>query len=495
MIDRILAGGCVITMDRHRRVIQDGAVAIHDGKIVCVGTSAEVLANYAANDLVDCRHQVIMPGFVDAHGHAGHAAFRFVVKDTAHWMPAMTHTYKHYVTDEFWYIEGRVSALERLKAGVTTAVSVMGSQPRCDDPIFSINHAKAYAEMGIRCIVCTGPCHVPWPHNFSRWVDGTRHMRAVRFDEVVSSLHQVIDALHNTNNGKTYAFVTPFGMVTSINPSGPTPFDQLTKLTEHDIHQAAVMAKVAKEHNTRIHTDCFGGMIQLAMQDPKHALLGPHVHVQHCSELSDEEVQVLADTGTHAAVAAYSRAPVHRMLDRGVNVAITSDGPNPGDGLDMLCCMRSFQSAYRIKANDGHLLPEEKLLEMTTIDAARAVGLDHLIGSLDVGKQADIITINMLSPRLSPTFNTVHAVVMSARGDDVQHVLVDGVFVMRDRVVPHVDEQAVLYEAQAEAERTIKRAGLEAFAYLEHNDFGQVRKPNRAEKYDLLWQRADGGHY
>jgi cytosine/adenosine deaminase-related metal-dependent hydrolase len=436
-----------------------------------------------------------MPGFIDAHGHGGHSAFRFVVKDTMYWMPAMTHTYKHYVTDEFWYIEGRVSALERLKAGVTTGVCVMGSQPRCDDPVFAINNAKAYAEVGIRDIVCTGPCHVPWPHNFSRWKDGKRTMAAVSFEQVVKSLETVIKTLNNTNNGKTFAYVTPFGIITSINPSGATPKEQLTTLTEHDKLQAKEMLRIAKEYNTRIHSDCFGGMIYLAMQDLENMILGPHVHIQHCSHLSDEEVKVLADTGTHVTAASYSGAPVHRMLDMGVSIAATTDGPGIGGKVDMFNCMRQFQGAYRELSGDYSLLPHEKMLELVTIDAARVLGLDTLIGSLEAGKRADIITVNLLNPRLMPNFNPIHSLVLSGQGCDVDNVMVDGEFILRNSKVLTVNEINILTEAQRETEETVERANLCGFAYLHDAYWAMARKPHTAELFDIEWQRKDGGHY
>jgi len=495
MIDLILSGGTVVTMDKGRRVIKNGEVAVDKGVILCVGEAGEVRAKYEARENVDCAGHVVMPGFVDAHGHAGHSMFRFVIKDTRYWMPAMTHTYKHYVTDEFWYYEGRVTALERLKAGVTTGVCVMGSQPRCDDPVFSINNAKGYAEVGIRDIVCTGPCHVPWPHNFSRWQNGKRVTRAVSFEEVVKSLEIVVKTLNNTNGGKTFAYVTPFGIVTSINPSGATPREQLTTLSEHDKVQAREMLRVAKEYGTRIHSDCFGGMLYLAMQDLENAVLGPHVHVQHCSRLSDDEVKLLADTGTGASVAPGSGAPVHRMLDMGVNLAASSDGSHPGRGMDMFGCMREFQQFYRELSGDYSLLPYEKMLELTTIDAARVVGLDHIIGSLEEGKRADIITVNLLNPRLTPNFNIIHSIVMSARGNDVDNVMVDGEFLLREGRVLSVDEKQILTEAQREAEETVERANLNGFAYLHDVYWGQTRKPPTEEIFDLEWQRKDGGHY
>jgi len=495
MIDLILSGGIVVTMDPSRRVIKNGAVAVDKGMILHVGEAGEVKAKYPAKETINCSGRVIMPGFVDAHGHAGHSIFRFVIKDTKYWMPAMTHTYKHYVTDEFWYYEGRVTALERLKSGVTTGVCVMGSQPRCDDPVFSINNAKAYAEVGIRDIVATGPCHVPWPHNFSRWSNGKRVMRAVGFGEVVKSLETVIKTLNNTNGSKTFAYVTPFGIVTSINPSGATPREQLTVLTEHDKLQAREMLRVAKEYDTRIHSDCFGGMLYLAMQDLDNALLGPNVHVQHCSRLSDDEVKLLADTGTHASLAPGSGAPVHRMLDMGVTLSASTDGSHAGRGMDMFACMREFQQFYRDLAGDNSLLPHEKILELTTIEAAKVVGLDHLVGSLESGKKADIITINLMNPRLTPNFNTIHSIVMSAQGCDVDNVLVDGAFLLRDGRALTVDEKKILTEAQREAEETVERAKLNGFAYLSGAYWGMARKPPAEEIFDLEWQRRDGGHY
>jgi cytosine/adenosine deaminase-related metal-dependent hydrolase len=320
-------------------------------------------------------------------------------------------------------------------------------------------------------------------------------MRAVTFEEVVKSLETVIKTLNNTNNGKTFAYAAPFGIITSINPSGATPRELLTTLTEHDKLQAKEMLRIAKEYNTRIHSDCFGGMIHLAMQDPDNAVLGPNVHVQHCSGLHDDEVKVLADTGTSASITWYSGAPVHRMLDMGVNIAASTDGPKPEPGLDMFNCMRMFQQHYRELSQDPDLLPHEKMLELVTIDAAKVIGLDHIVGSLETGKRADLITVNLLNPRLTPNFNTVHSLVMSARSCDVDNVMVDGEFLLREGKVLKANEKNILTEAQKEAEETVERARLNGFAYLHDVYWGQARKPQSEELFDLEWQRQDGGHY
>jgi len=494
MIDLILRNGTILTMDKNRRVLKNAGVAVDGGKILFVGSSEEIKNKYEAKKVIDCENHVIMPGFVDAHGHGGHSFLRFVVRDTMYWMPAMTHTYKHYTTDEFWYYEGRLSALERLKAGVTTGVCVLGSQPRCDSPAPALNNARGYAEIGVRDIVCTGPCHPPWPHNFSRWNGDARTRKSVSFNEVISSLEEVISTLNNTNGGKTFAFVTPFTLITSINPSGATPKEQLTKLTEHDKLQTKEIRRIADKYGARIHCDCFGGMLELLKEDMRYALIGPDVHLQHCSHLNDDEIRILADSGTSAGVCPGSQAPVAKMLDAGVNVAITSDGTKLGYGFDMWGCMRQFQQNYRNAAGDNSLIPEAKALEMATIGAARAVGLDHLLGSVEEGKRADIITIDLLNPKITPNFNLLFALFSNANGTDVDNVIVDGELLLENRKTK-LNETEILLAAQKEAEKTIERANLSKMAHVDENNWGKVRKPPQPELYDIEWQRRDGGHY
>ena len=493
--DLILKGGIVITMDSSRRVIPDGAVVVTGNSISFVGETAEALAKYEAPKVMDCSGHVIMPGLVDAHGHGGHSFTRFVVKETNNWMPAMTHMYQHYVDDEFWYVEGKLQALQRLRAGVTTGVCVMGSQPRCDTPGPALANAKGYQEVGIRDIVCTGPQHVPWPHNFSRWENGQRIRKAVTFEEVCESLEEVISTLNHTNDEKTLAYVAPFGLVTSLNPSGATPISELTTLTEQDVRQAKEMRRIADKYHTRIHTDCFGGMVKLAAQQPDCMLMAPDVHLQHCTDLSDEEIEIFARSGAHASVAPYwSNAPVEKMLAAGINVVISTDGPGDNCDLDMFMAMRMFALNYRRDAGNRLFLPYEKVMEMATINSAKAIGLDHMIGSLEPGKRADIITVDYTTPRLSPMYNVVHALVLSGLGSDVDNVVMNGELLMEDRKVPHVDLKALCAKAQEVSDEINERIGFEKFADRKPALWGKNYIPDE-ELFDLEWQRRDGGHY
>src|SRR3954470_24552822 len=129
----VLTGGTVVTVDEQRRILDDGAVAVDGDRIVAVGPADEIAAQYRAAETIDCRGKLVLPGLIDAHGHGGHSLIKTIGADTASlWMRIVTPTYFHFTTPEYWYADGLVSALERLRFGVTCGVSVMGSMPRSD---------------------------------------------------------------------------------------------------------------------------------------------------------------------------------------------------------------------------------------------------------------------------------------------------------------------------------------------------------------------------
>ncbi|WP_245006118.1 MULTISPECIES: amidohydrolase family protein [Rhodococcus] len=452
-----------MTVDADRRIIEDGAVAVFDSKIVAVGTSEDVLRDADASwERIDCRGKMIIPGLVDAHGHAGHSLVKTLGCDSpTFWMNTITPAYFHFTTLDYWYHDGLVSALERVRAGVTTGVSVMGSRPRSDDPEIALAHARAYREVGIRDIVCVGPAGLPYPHPTSVWVDGVRHRRAVRFEEMLAGAEAVAETVEGWADDRIRVLLTPFTIVGSVDPSNPSRPDVATHLTADDRYQARCIREAAARWKVRIHSDAFGGMVRLASKDREHALLGPDVHLQHCTGLSAEEVEILAATGTHVTHAPGGRAPIPHMMAAGVTVAITTDGSSPRRPFDLLQAARSAQSALHIRFDDNYLLPPGKLLEMITIDAATAMGMDDVIGSLEVGKSADIAILDMRKPHLVPNWMPVHRLMFEATGSDIETVIVGGSIVMRDRVVLGVDEEAALDAGDEQARLLVARAGLE----------------------------------
>jgi 5-methylthioadenosine/S-adenosylhomocysteine deaminase len=478
MIDLLLTGGTVVTMDPERRIIEDGAVAIDGGRIVSVGPRETLAAEHQAGKTLDCTGKAIIPGLIDAHGHGGHSLIKAIGADTpSYWMRIVTPAYFHFTTPDYWYADGLVSALERLRFGVTTGVSVMGSMPRSDDPRIGNNHAQAYSEVGIREVVCVGPCAPPWPHTASWWENGAREDRTFTFDEAMDGTEAVVQTWHHGANDRIRVFVTPFTLITSLDPSNPTSADAATMLTDFDRMQARRVRQLAAKYNTRIHTDAFAGMVRLAAKD-EWALLGPDVHIQHLRGISLQEVEILAQTGTHATHAASSnqasgRCPVPELMQAGVNVAITTDGTAPKVSFDLFQAVRRAQTVQQLMARDMFLLPPGKLLEMITVDAARALGWDDEIGSLEVGKKADATVVDLRQPHLTPNIMPVHRLVYEAVGNDVVTVIVDGQVLMQDRQVLSVDEAGALELGHEESQKLIDRAGLRP--HLHEPGWGKLR--------------------
>ena len=475
MTDLLLTHGTVVTMDAQRSVIEDGAIAISEDRVTGVGSTADFMPLHPDARVIDCTGRAIIPGLIDAHGHGGHSLVKTLGADTPSlWMRIVTPMYFHYTTPEFWLADGYISALDRLRVGVTTGVSVIGSAPRSDDPSFAINHAKGYAALGLREIVCTGPAGLPWPHATTRWADGGPTAREVSFEEMIAGAEAVIEAVDGSAEGRIKAFITPFTIMPSIDPSNPTTPDRATRSTEHDRMQGRRIREVAAKHRVRIHSDAFAGHVRMAWQDPDSAILGPNVHLQHCIGLSLEEVEILAETGTHMTHSPGGRAPVIEMMQRGVNVAVTTDGTAPWATFDLFQAARLVQFAHRWRSLDQYLLPPGKLLEMITVDAAKALGMDAEIGSLETGKKADVTVVNLRKPHLVPNWMVVHRLIYEAVGQDVETVIVNGRILMEDKRVLTADPDAILGEAEAQSFAVVGRAGLQS--HLTDPGWGMVQR-------------------
>lgn len=481
MVDLLLIHGTVISMNPGRDIIEDGAVAVEKDRIVFVGTTEEALKKYKdGREVLECSGQLILPGFIDAHSHAGHCMNKALAWDCkSYWMPIMTRLYHFYTTDDYWYLEGRLAALERLKGGVTCGVSVISNSQRCDNINIPIRHGDGYAETGVREVLAIGPSNPPFPRKFRQYINGEWVEKAYTFEELMERAEAGIEAVNHSHHDLIRAVIAPFVMVSSVNPSSPTEPDVAVALDEQDKKMMKMVRQIARRQKTRIHTEAFGGMIRIAAQCDD-ALLGDDVHVQHCTGISFDEAMILAKTGTHVTSAPgvgqlTNRCPIPELLELGANVAITTDGTSPGVSFDMLQAARKTQMLQQGALHDTFYLPLGKLLEMITIDAAKAIGREEDLGSLEEGKKADIITVNMKQPHLCPGFMPVHKLMLYASAQDVDTTIVDGRVLMRGRKVLSCDEEEIMRSAEEESLRTIRRAGCEKYLQPSDTFWGNAR--------------------
>ena len=197
----------------------------------------------------------------------------------------------------------------------------------------------------------------------------------------------------------------------------------------------------------------------------------------------EEEILILKKTGAHASHCPYAinaigqYCPAPELIDAGASVSLGSDAPaattNPP--FDQFMVMRGAQWLQMVRFKDPNVMPPGKLIEMVTIDGAKAFGLDKQIGSLEPGKKADIILVDMFKPHLVPIFTEWDRIVFEASGHDVDTVMVDGKVLMEHRKVKTVDEVKVMEKAQEEAEKMVEKAGVQPFMKIHERFWGHSR--------------------
>jgi cytosine/adenosine deaminase-related metal-dependent hydrolase len=413
---------------------------------------------------------VILPGLIDSHGHAGHGLTKGIADGVGdRWTRIIGDLYAQHTGEEFWRAESFLSALEHIEYGVTTSLSMTGSAPRVDEPRYAIAAATGYAALGLRHIVAIGPPDPPWPKQY-RNVETGAELR-VDLDHAFQTVSDTIDRIHGSSNRRISVYVGPSGLVPEIGDS---------RATEHSIRQMQMAVELARKKNTGLHAHASAGHITAAANSVPE-ILSSRLSLAHCAGISLDEVRIMAETGvsashgplTHAYASA--RFPLIEALEAGVNVAISTDGSSPDRSFDLLSQGRIATQLQRAHFADTSLLPAGKVLEMMTIDAARALGLHNDIGSLEPGKKADVIAIDLRSARLAPWFMLPQRVVYAACGLDVAFVMVDGQILMRDRSFEGIDVDGIIDDAQRAAEATYERAGVGSYLDQHPDMWGRIR--------------------
>lgn len=461
-VDVVIEHGCVITLDPARRVIDDGAVAVKGERIVAVGETAEIAAQYDAKRVIDARRKAVLPGLIDAHAHAGHAMLRTIGgNDGDAWTAACEAIYTQASDEAFWEMESHLAALERLKAGVTTGVSLLGggdSIMRVDDPVYARRHCDAVVRTGTRSIVAVGPSRPPAPRAYTHHGANGSITREIDFDQMYEVCKAIVDTCHGDANGRIRVALT---LPVYAPQHAPLPKEwEATVRAEAQRYMA-----LARERGLGFTQDGHrAGTLDFAHREL--GLLSANAFMSHAVDLTEADIAACVESGASivhnpsAIMSIMGRCPVPELIDAGVTVAIGSDGAAPDRGYDMFRHMWQCMHYHRRHFRDPDVLPHGKVLEMVTIDAARALSLDAKIGSLEAGKLADIILVDLFKPHLMPMHMPVYRVTCFANAGDVCMTMVGGRILMEDYRVLSVDEADILAEVQAAAERTFDRSGL-----------------------------------
>jgi 5-methylthioadenosine/S-adenosylhomocysteine deaminase len=477
--DLLITGGLVVTMDDRRRVIEDGAVAIADGRIQLVGPASEVARSVSATRTIDATRKVVLPGFIDAHAHAGHSLTKGIGAHlpTNEWATLLDDVYFRATTPEYWYFDGLLSGLERLRFGTTTAAMMLGSQPRTDHPDYARSFARGSTRSGARTLISIGPPAPPWPKRFVEWRNGTPKEIEVTYERCVAVTEELL---------QDWTAATPQSVRAMVGPprfSVPSRHDLFfnTAHMQYGRREADDTRRLADRYGVRIHTHAYGETVAYLHEHYPH-LLGDDVLLVHCTGISAAEVEILARSDVKVAHCPTARrpymgprCPVPELMEAGVTVAVASDASAPDRSFDLFETMRTAQKLQRVHFADPAYLPPEKMLETVTVDAAKAIGMSEEVGSLEIGKRADIVLVDTFHPHLTPFLAPIWQLVHSSLGTDVSDVFVDGEAVVSGGRVLRVAEDEAMHMAEDEARSMISRAGIQGVLANQAGFWGQTR--------------------
>ncbi len=433
-VDLLIRGGTILTMAGPD--IEQGSIAVTNGEIVAVGPSSEIDDAYTAKETIDARGKAVLPGFVNAHTHAPMTLLRGIAddRDLMDWLqnyifPAEAKN----VDPEFVKTGTRLAAAEMILSGTTTYADMY---------YFEADVARETRAAGLRGVLGETVLDFPAPDNKS-WDDAMRYVREFAKQYKGDSLITPAIAPHapytvsEDHLKQVRALATELGIPILIHVSETaSELEQIGK-AHHGLTPGAYLASIG--------------------------FLGDDVIAAHGVWLTKDEIALFAKSRTAVAhcpesnmMLASGVAPVVEMRAAGVDVALGTDGPaGSNNNLDMIEEMASAARLQKVSRKDPKALSARDVLAMATIDGAKALGLGNKIGSIEKGKRADIIVINLDTPATQPVYSVESAIVYAASGDDVVATIVDGKVLMTDRKVRTIDVRQTLAAAESMRKKVV----------------------------------------
>jgi 5-methylthioadenosine/S-adenosylhomocysteine deaminase len=443
----------LVTVDAQRRIFRDGALAIEYDQIVAVGKTDEILAAHKANRVIDAKGKLVLPGLINAHAHNTQQLARGLANDCyiQEWLYGRVYPFEDTLSSEEALLSALLCELEMIKSGTTCFVDPGNHFP---DEV-----ARAVTQSGMRGVITRSTMDV---HSNPRGDLPSQRFREST-DEAIARLGAVIERFHEAASGRIRASASLRNLYTASDPL----ISQVKGLV--DRHNLPIQCHVAGNHSGQVASLARYGcrdverLERLGVLDDRWLLI-------HMNWVSPRELDLLAASGAKVAHCpgaglkggwgTFSHGRFPEMLERGVCVCLGTDSGPSGNFMDLTRAMYLAACGFKDSRMQAAIVPAEVALEMATVNGARAVLWDDTIGSLEVGKKADVCLWDLNRAEWRPVINPIGNLVYSAEGSSVDTVIIDGKIVMGSGVVKTIDEKALLREATPAARRVAERAGV-----------------------------------
>ncbi|MGM0601236.1 MAG: amidohydrolase family protein [Candidatus Rifleibacteriota bacterium] len=439
-VEKLFKNAIVLTIDDSFNQYLPGAVAVTKDSIVAVGPEAEILKKYEAEENIDCKGKVLMPGLINAHTHVPMTLLRGLSDDLRLdvWlMGYIMPVEREFVSPEFVTLGTKLACAEMIRCGTTTF---------CDMYYFEDDIAKATAEAGMRAVCGETVLKFPAPD-------------AKFYEEALTRTRSFIESW------KDHPLIVP-----AIAPHAPyTCTPEILKscaaiAREFDVPLVTHLAETTAEVDGL--REEFGLPVVPYIKNQnmlETKLVGAHlVHVDEgeLRDLAKYNCGGVHNPSSNLKLAS-GAAPVAKMVELNLNMGIGTDGPASNNDLDMFEEMRLTSFLGKLKAGDPTALPAKQVLNMATHEGAKALHIDKITGSIEPGKRADLIMVDIGPVHNAPRFlrdpdGTYAQIVYATKATDVTDVMVNGKWLMKEKELTTIDEKVLLNESKTFAKKVDK---------------------------------------
>jgi cytosine/adenosine deaminase-related metal-dependent hydrolase len=447
-IDLLIEHGVVLPMTGERDLLWDGAVAIDSGRIVATGSTADLRRAYAARETIDARDQLVMPGLVNTHMHLFGAFARGLVNDLSFtpWIQKKFYVTSKGLNPDNYYLGTQFTSIEMLKTG-TTAFLDCGTYQELEEAA-----VRGVETAGIRAVLARAMADVQ--DDLAEFL--SRSDKVTR--ENLEHAESFIDKFDGAADGRVRAWPCPIQVTSSSDELCEGAMELAERFNVGVVTHSNVDREDIEAHDLRFGTRPIERFNSLGILNRRFA--GTHM-----AWLSENEVELLMETGAAAihcpsasmkgAYGAFTKGRFPELMAGGATVGLGTDGPAAACFLDMFREVHLAATGHKEARLDWTLISPYQALELATIGSAKAMLLEDEIGTLEPGKRADVIVLDLMRPEMVPWHedNLLANLVYSGSGNLVHTVLVDGRVVVRAGEVLTMDEQAILRAMQKEAPR------------------------------------------
>jgi 5-methylthioadenosine/S-adenosylhomocysteine deaminase len=445
----IIKNGLILTMNKSRDIFEKGTIEISGDRIAYVGPELGKPSTGTSSAVIDATGKLVMPGLINGHTHLCMTFAKTVCHDAnlMDWINKIQYPLMDELGEEGYYLAELIGCMENLKNGNTTVVESLVSSNK-EGVTSDKASVKAYKKTGLRGILARA------------YADQNYYPNAIeKREDILERSTELIKACRESENERVHFSIGP------VLPwsSSRRMYEEIRKMSEEFGVGLHMHASENPDWNVRGH-EVHGYPTNVTIYK-EFGCLGPKTVIAAMRVISDEDIKTLAETGTaliHDPPAVLNRGtglpPIPKVLAAGVRVGLCTNAL----GQDMFEAMRTAGWIARIVQGTPDALPVEKALEMGTIRNAEALGLDDTIGSIEVGKKADVIVVNLNKLQQAPCLNVISALVNATSGRDVEDVIVDGTKIIQDGRFVNLDEESIIREAYQRALHFAKRAHLDA---------------------------------